>query len=112
MHQKEIGNKGEVIAIKYLKDKGYDIIARNFHSKRGEIDIVAKDKDTVCFVEVKYYRKSLLDINYAVSPSKQKKIIATAKLYISQYKVEDPCRFDIVLITGDKIEHLEGAFFV
>lgn len=110
---KQIGQQGENIAAKYLIDKGYKIIESNFHSRYGEIDIIAQDNDTICFVEVKNYSSNnLLNINYAISPSKRKKIISTAKFYIAKNKVDSmPCRFDAIFITGKKIEHLEGAFY-
>ena len=54
MYSKGVGNYGEALAVKYLEGKGYRILARNFTSKMGEIDIVCRDKSYLVFVEVKY----------------------------------------------------------
>ena len=113
--QKIKGNSGENQAMKYLRSLGYDVVCDQFHSKYGEIDIIAKDNDTTVFFEVKNYKKgSLANLYQSVSKSKQQKIIKTAKSYLAKYKLEDePTRFDVVFFEdGSLIEHIKGAFFV
>ncbi len=101
-----IGNIGEEAAVQALKKRGYKIIARNYRTKMGEIDIVAKDGEYTVFVEVRL-RKS----NAFGSPAdtidrrKQQKIIKAAQLYAVKNDIYDtPMRFDAVLINA-KIEN-------
>ncbi len=100
---REIGNKGEDYAVKILKKERYKIIERNFTVKGGEIDIIAMDKDTLVFVEVKM-RKNVLygtPIEF-VTEFKQKRLILAAQCYMKQKGISDiPCRFDVVSIVGE-----------
>ena len=107
-----MGVKGEVLAEKFLKKEKYKIICKNYKTKLGEVDIVAKDKDFLCFVEVKY-RKSL-NFGYpreAVTYQKQKRIKLTASVYLkSKYLSNVYTRFDVIEILADKITHIQNAF--
>ncbi|MBP2031645.1 putative endonuclease [Clostridium algifaecis] len=97
---KDIGNLGEYIAQKYLTSIGYIIIAKNFRCKIGEIDIIGKDKDYVCFIEVKTRRsKKYGEPCEAVNYFKKIKILKTANMYILKNNLYN-CnfRFDIVEI--------------
>lgn len=117
--KQQIGKTGENIAVEYLLSQGYKIIERNFHGRKGEIDIIAEDGDILCFVEVKYYRQgSLRDLHEAVDLNKQKKIVMTAQKYLFMKKIEDRyTRFDVVLISctpDNKVSLLElykNAFY-
>ena len=98
-----IGIIGEETASLALKKKGYKIIDRNYRTKMGEIDIIAKDGDYTCFVEVR-----LRKTNDFGSPAdtivkdKQQKIIKTATAYAVKHNIYDtPMRFDVVLINAD-----------
>ena len=116
-HQKQkFGDKGEAIAARYLKKKGYRIIEMNYQTKLGEIDIIAKDKKTVVFVEVKT-RKSWQFGNPkgAVTPAKQRKISMVALQYLKTMDRRDiSARFDVVAITvtrdTPRIEIIKNAF--
>lgn len=113
MNKRLIGKIKEDEAIKYLIDNGYKIIDRNFYTRLGEIDIIAKDNDTICFIEVKYRRKNTPYLGVeAVNKNKIKKIRSTAKMYI--YKkaldINNKYRFDVLSIDGDKITFYKGAF--
>jgi putative endonuclease len=112
------GSRAEDLAEKYLIDKGYEIIKRNFHFGRtGEIDIIAKDKDVLVFVEV----KSRSNDSYggaleSITKRKQANLKKVAEGYFYVNKLEDKeCRFDVVAIenSGDntKIEHYKAAFY-
>lgn len=73
-NKRDIGKEGEDIAAKYLKEKGFEIIARNYHYSHGEIDIIANDKNQLVFVEV----KSRINLDYgepeyAINPKKLNK---------------------------------------
>ena len=113
--KKEIGDVGEGIAVKYLLDRGHEIIARNYHSRYGEVDIIADFDEYIVFVEVKYRKSNLYgEPSLAVNYRKQEKIKKTALKYISDNEAGDKdIRFDIIEIIGVgevKINHIENAF--
>jgi len=111
-----LGKAGENIAANFLLDKGLVIITRNFRDKFGEIDIIAKDGETLVFVEVKTRRSDHFGIpEEAVTPAKQQQIIRVAMNYLAQGKLLDaPVRFDVIGITlkngNPEIIHLVSAF--
>jgi putative endonuclease len=96
-----IGKKGEDIAEKYLRRDGYRIIEKNYKTPSGEIDIVALDKGTIVFVEVKTRRSDDFGPpELSVNSRKRHKIIKAAFYFLSKKRIKDtPCRFDIVSIT-------------
>lgn len=106
------GSQGEAIAQKFLKDQGYKILATNFTCKIGEIDIIAKQKKTIVFVEVK--TKSNLDFGYPremVNITKQNKIRRVAEYYLLKTNQTDcECRFDVIEVLDGKVEHLKACF--
>ncbi|MEI3541999.1 MAG: YraN family protein [Acutalibacteraceae bacterium] len=114
----DIGKKGENLAISYIENKGYKIIIRNYHSKFGEIDIIAKKEKYIVFIEVKTRNTSTkLSAFEAVDKFKQKKIIKTAMIYLIENNVTLQPRFDVIAILFDKkickikeINHIENAF--
>lgn len=107
------GIEYEKLAAEYLKQKGFEILHRNFYSHFGEIDLVAKDGAYLVFVEVKYRENSRgghpLE---AVTVRKQQKICRTADYYCLRYGYyeDTPCRFDVVGIAGEEIIHILDAF--
>ena len=109
------GKKSEIIASQFLKEKGYKILEVNHKNKVGEIDIIAKDKDYLVFVEVKArLSRAFGDPLEAVDNKKQEKIRQVAELYlIIKRKTNANCRFDVISILGDEnpeITHIENAF--
>lgn len=111
----EKGRLGEKAATKYLDSLGYKILETNFTSKYGEIDIIAKSKTTLIFIEVKNYKNNSLVTPYAaISKTKQHKIIKTAQYYCLKNNIKDiPSRFDVIILKDNRIvDYLEGAFFV
>jgi len=113
---KLVGNVGEAIAKNYLKNKGYEILAVNFVNKIGEIDIIARQKDTIVFVEVKM-RSNLYKgaPREAVNGFKQRRVRQVAEGYLKFNNMLDvSCRFDCIEIVGNlndhTIEHLEACF--
>ena len=96
----ELGKAGEEIAVQYLEKNGYNLQARNFRCKKGEIDIIALDKDEIVFIEVKTRKNA----NYgnpidAVDKRKQKHILNSCKYYIYLNKLEKcNIRFDVIEI--------------
>ena len=110
-----IGTLGEEAAVKALIKKGYKIIERNYRSKTGEIDIIAKDGDYTCFVEVRLRKNNEFGSPAeTIGEAKCRRIINTAKIYaVSKHIYDSPMRFDVVLINaqagakGLKNIHLE-----
>lgn len=112
---REIGASGEKVAGEYLKKKGYEILETNFHSRYGEIDIIAKDSQYIIFVEVKTRKKdSIVAPLEAVGHTKRKRLLKTAEDYLYKYPTELQPRFDVIAVTNTTenalIEHLENAF--
>ncbi|MBQ6569874.1 MAG: YraN family protein [Clostridia bacterium] len=119
MNKLGLGAWGEVNAAKFLRDKGYDIVLSNYHSRFGEIDIVAADKRYIVFVEVKTRAEgSMVTGREAVNAEKQKKIVSTALLYLQNTKDKRQPRFDVIEVVVKKstrfevvkINHIENAF--
>jgi len=108
-----IGKQGEDKAVEALRAAGMSVIARNFRSRQGEIDIIAMDGETLVFVEVKAYsRLGLESLSHSISEKKQRRIIETAKYFLSinrQYYGR-AIRFDVVFIGNDAVSHLVSAF--
>ncbi len=115
--EKTLGEKGEEIALTFLKSSGYKIKERNFTCKLGELDIIAGKEGKHIFVEVKTrqsedYGKPVHSVDY----DKKRKIIQIAKHYLSSRGLmEEGCRFDVIgIILADEdnpeIKHYEGAF--
>ncbi|OON99607.1 MAG: YraN family protein [Epulopiscium sp. Nele67-Bin004] len=107
-----VGTKYENLAVKYLEDLGYTIVTKNYRNKTGEIDIIARDNNYLVFVEVKYRQSSAFGHpREAVNYSKRKNIIKVAKYYLYTHKLDVYCRFDVVEVCDDKINHLPNAFW-
>ena len=106
------GDTGEEMACKYLKDIGYQIIKRNYKTKLGEIDVIAKDGDRFVFVEVKMRQTARFGMpREMVTVSKQKTIRKVAELYLKTTgNLSSPSRFDVIEILAGEITHLKGAF--
>jgi len=93
--------------------KGYKILERNFRNRGGEIDIIAKDKDYFCFIEVKYRTTNEFGSPLeAVDFRKQNQIRKVALYYLMKNKLSEwtPCRFDVIAFEGEKLTHVENAF--
>ena len=116
-NNQKFGANSESIAAKYLAETlGYKILEKNFRTKTGEIDIIAKDGDTLVFVEVKARRSaSYGNPKYAVTFRKQKKISMAALYYLKTRKlINAKARFDVAAITFSQelpeIEIIKNAF--
>lgn len=112
-----LGRAGEDIACDYLERNKYTIVARGFRLFRGEIDIIARDGETLVFVEVKARAdESLGRPEEAVTPAKQRQIRRIARGYVSDNPPgEVDCRFDVIAILfdgagGHRLEHFIDAF--
>lgn len=111
----ETGKIGEDIATRYLGQIGYEIIQRNFECKQGEIDIIAKDKDEIVFVEVKTRASTLYgQPKEAVDRTKKKHIYRSAEFYIYIRHLENyPVRIDVIEVYKNqgkfKVHHIKNA---
>ncbi len=115
----ENGRKGELIAAKFLIQKGYNIEAMNYRSRNGEVDIIASKDEYIVFVEVKTRSENMLALPYeAVTKSKQRKVLMAANRYLSATECEKQPRYDIieVYLSDDtsekkhKVRQIESAF--
>jgi len=113
MNSVSSGKKGEEQAAAALESAGMKIIAKNIRSKEGEVDIVAIDGETVVFVEVKAWSAyGMEDLQHGINLKKQRKIIKTAKYFLSENRKYSnmAIRFDVVFIDKNSVTHLASAF--
>ncbi|QQO09702.1 YraN family protein [Breznakiella homolactica] len=107
------GTQGESRAARFLADAGMSVVGRNFRSQYGEVDIIAKDGDTLVFVEVKSWRGYGFDaLEQSIDMKKQRRIIETAKYFLSSHREYNSMavRFDVVFVSPRDIQHLVSAF--
>lgn len=112
----KLGQQGETQVVEWLKAQDFVVEARNYRQRFGEIDIIAKRGNLLAFVEVKTRRNRFFDLSQLIVPSKQAKIIATAKHYLACHprRQEMILRFDVALLTSDgsnyDISYVPNAF--
>ena len=119
MNKKELGKKGEELAVEYLKGKGFEILNQNYRYGKGEIDIIAKDPKDGCTVFVEVKSRQNLDYGepeYAITKNKQKQVKKIAELYFYENEIKElECRFDVIAILLENINqpvinHYVNAF--
>ncbi len=115
--RKELGNTGESIAAQFLRKIGYKILAQNYRTKHGEVDVIAQKDDVVAFVEVKTRTTTYVPISSVVTPTKQRHIAYTAQHYALTTGIKNKVlRFDIITIQGNgtdhQLNHIPNAFQV
>ena len=102
MQRQALGKLGEDLAVAELERRGYAILARRYRTRQGEIDIVARDGETIVFVEVK--AKETAEFGTAaeaVTVRKQRRVVSMAVDYLARnHLIGKPCRFDVVAIDG------------
>ena len=99
--RRAVGSRGEDSAALYLETQGLTIIARNFRTRRGEIDLVARDGDTLVFVEVRVRTsRAFGGAAASITGAKRARMVAAAGAYLGRLGREPPCRFDAILIDG------------
>ena len=111
----DIGQTGEDLAVKWLEEKGYEVLERNWRFGREEIDIIARKEDTVVVAEVKARTGTFFgEPEEFVNRQKQTNLIKAANAYVEKNELELEVRFDIigVIFSGKnhKINHIEDAF--
>ncbi len=114
---KSLGERGEEIAVAYLKGQRFSIVERNFRCKAGELDVIAREGKCVVFVEVKTRRNEAYGPpQLAVTPFKQRQISKAALTWLAKKRLEDTgARFDVIAILlrdheVPVIEHIRDAF--
>ena len=114
-NRRQVGTEQETKVQEYLQTQGYEIVVRNFFTKHGEIDLIAKKDGYLIFVEVKYRADERFGApEEAVDFRKQKKIIAAAQYYMYKNRIsfDTPCRFDVAGVIGEEIRITENAFWM
>lgn len=96
-HTRARGKLGEDEAAAWLAARGYVILRRNLRNKAGEIDLIADDAGTLCFIEIK--ARASRDYGLAieaVSPAKQRRLVGAARFFLAYHPWPGPCRFDVL----------------
>ncbi len=104
------GKEYEDLAAEFLQKQGYKIIARNYHCRFGEIDIIATDDNELVFVEVKGGKDE--KFGYPAerfTPKKLNRIIGCAFKFMEETNINTHFRIDLIVITPDKIEHFKNV---
>ena len=106
------GEKGEMLAKKYLEKQGIKILEHNFSTKLGEIDLIFKDGEVLVFAEVKTRSSEKFGLpREAITPHKQNKIRQVATQYMIKHKCYPcACRFDVIEVLDGNVTHLQNAF--
>ncbi len=113
MNKRSVGSKYEDLAVSFLNSNGVKVIARNFRSRYGEIDIVGHDGSYYIFFEVKFRKDGAAgDPASAVDYRKQYRISRVADYFRVYRKLKDTdnVRFDVIAILGNDIEWYKNAF--
>lgn len=93
------GPRAEALAAEFLARHGLTIVARNFRTRYGEIDVIARDGDTLVFVEVRIRRSSRYGgAVESITAAKQSRLVAAAQCYLAGLREAPPCRFDAILM--------------
>ncbi|MBU0517692.1 YraN family protein [bacterium] len=113
----QIGDSGEDLAVEFLRNNGFEIVARNFRKRFGEVDIIARSGEVLVFCEVKRSRFSGNSYpELRVDHKKQVKLARTAQAFLTEYSEPfEEIRFDIITVENHQgrsaINHIENAFW-
>jgi putative endonuclease len=108
------GEDAESRAARFLADRGLAVVDRNFRTRLGEIDLVAREGAVLVFVEVRRRHSSAAwgGALESIGPLKQRRLVAAARLYLRRFAVEPPCRFDVVALQEESCTWVRDAFSV
>jgi putative endonuclease len=111
-HRQRLGAAGEDRAAEWYRRAGYEVVARNWRCREGELDLVVRDRRTLVFCEVKTRTSDRFGLPAeAVTPAKQRRIRALAARFLRDHAEPVPgIRFDVVSVMGDRVDVLEAAF--
>ena len=112
-YKKLLGRVGEQKAAEHLEKKGYKVLEKNYKTHVGEIDLIARDKEEIVFIEVKTRSSDAFGApGEAVDIKKQEKYYKVAEEYLLKTNKKNlPCRFDVVEIENGQINHVINAFW-
>lgn len=110
--RRALGSAGEEAAARWYAAQGYEVLARNWRCRTGEIDLVLRRGDTVVVCEVKTRTSAAYGLPAeAVTPAKQRRLRALAREWLTATGVRAlRIRFDVVAVLGGRLEVIEGAF--
>jgi putative endonuclease len=103
------GRNGEDLAVLHLAREGYVVVGRNVRTAGGELDVVAMDGDVLCFVEVRR-RGRIDDALLSIDKKKQARLTRAAGAYLARLPQVPRCRFDVVVVAGERVRLLRNAF--
>ncbi len=113
---RKIGTEAEDLAVEYLKNRGLTLLRRNYHCRRGEIDLIMHDGNFLAFIEVRYRKNNLYgSAAESVTGKKQHRLLTTANYYLQNENcgADTACRFDVITLSGEKnpqIDWIKDAF--
>lgn len=109
---RERGEHYETLACSFLQQHGLNLVARNWHCRHGELDLIMRDGSYWVFVEVRARQSARFGGAAAsISHAKQQKLLTAANLYLSNQRINAPCRFDAILFDGtDSPQWLKNIF--
>ena len=111
--RKAAGDAAEDRAARFLAEHGLQIVARNYRTRFGEIDLVARDGASLVFVEVRMRSSDFFGgADESVDAPKRSRIVAAARAYVAALPAEPPCRFDVVALDGHAPRWIRAAFDV
>lgn len=113
MNRRIRGTDGENEAQAYLESQGYSVLARNFRTRRGEVDLVARRGGRLAFVEVKNWGSYQADsLEYAIGAWKRRRIVEVSRSYLHLHPQPDNVRiaYDVILLREGRINHIQDAF--
>lgn len=109
---RRLGAQAEDLAAAHLERLGYRVVARNVTVRGGELDLVAVERDTLCFVEVRSRGRSDYGTgDETVGPTKRRRLVFAAQQFLARWRDPSmPCRFDVVAIGPDGVRVIKDAF--
>lgn len=113
MNRRQVGTAYEALAAEYLRQQGFRILEQNYRCRQGEIDIIARDGEHLCFVEVKFRADTAYgSAAEAVDKRKQRTIVRVARYYLMRHGYDEwtPCRFDVLAIEGKTVTLIKNAY--
>jgi putative endonuclease len=113
MNRRSRGATGEDEAQAYLESQGYSILARNYRTRRGEVDLVARRGDRLAFVEVKSWLSYQADsLEYAIGAWKRRRIVEVSRSFLLKHPQPEGVRiaYDVILLGRGRVNHIQDAF--
>ena len=105
------GTIGENKVAIYLVQHNYQILKKNYYTRYGELDIIAKKGNRIHVIEVKLLKKEWLNSGYKINRTKRKRMVNCTAIFMDRYKIKKAFyQFDLITIVGNQIKHIENIF--